>query len=113
MAAAASAASSATVGGETATALTALQAEVAALRQSLALMLETQATHTEMLRQLMEAAATPGEPETALSDALAKIAVLLTRQAGGLEAVQAVLMRLPQDVGQSVAAGVREALSGG
>jgi chemotaxis response regulator CheB len=96
-----------------ATALTALQAEVAALRQGLALMLETQTTHTEMLRALMEASAAPVESETALTDALARIAAILTRQTGGLEAIQAVLLRLPQDVGQTVAQGVREALSGG
>lgn len=107
------AASEEMAGGGTAATLAALQAEVAALRQSLALMLETQATHTEMLRRLMEAAATPGEPETALADALAKILTVLNRQSGGLEAMQAVLLRLPEDVGQNVAAGVREALSGG
>jgi hypothetical protein len=98
---------------DTATTLAALQAEVAGLRQGLTLMLETQATHTEMLRHLMEAAAAPGESESALSDALAKIAGILTRQTNGLEAIQAVLLRLPEDVGQTVAAGVREALSRG
>jgi chemotaxis response regulator CheB len=100
-------------GSDMATALAALQAEVAGLRQGLTLMLETQATHIEMLRHLMEAAAAPGESETALSDAMAKIASILTRQTGGLEAIQAVLLRLPQDVGQTVAEGVREALSRG
>ena len=113
MAAAASAASSVAASGETAAALAALQAEVAALRQGLALMLETQATHTEMLRSLMEASAAPAASESALSDALAKIAGILTRQTNGLEAIQAVLLRLPEDVGQTVAAGVREALSRG
>ncbi|HTW72025.1 MAG TPA: hypothetical protein VMB34_30445 [Acetobacteraceae bacterium] len=93
--------------------LAALQAEVAALRQALALMLEAQATQTEMLRQLMEAAAAPGESETALSEALAQIAAILNRQTSEMTAIQAVLLRLPEDVGQSVAAGVREALSGG
>jgi len=89
--------------------LAALQAEVAGLRQGLGLMLETQATHTEMLRQLLMAA-TPGEPETALADSLAQIAAILTRQSGALEAVKAILARLPQDVGQTVAQGVREVL---
>ena len=98
---------------DTATALAALQAEVAGLRQGLALMLETQATHTEMLRTLIEASAAPVESETTLTDALARIATILTRQTAGLEATQAVLLRLPQDVGQTVAQGVREALSGG
>ncbi len=80
------------------------------MRQGLGLMLETQATHTEMLRQLLMAAAAPGEPETALADSLAQIAGILTRQSGVLEAVKAILTRLPQDVGQTVAQGVREAL---
>jgi hypothetical protein len=101
-------------GGNTeAAALAALQAEVAGLRQSLALMLETQDTHTEMLRRLLEAAAAPTRPETALSDALTRIAGILTRQTEGLAAIQSVLLRLPEDVGQAVAAGVREALSRG
>jgi hypothetical protein len=98
---------------DTATALTALTAEVAGLRQGLALMLETQATHTEMLRRLMEAAAAPGAPETELSEALARIAATLTHFADGLGTIRAVLGRLPQDVGQAVAEGVREALSRG
>ena len=98
---------------DTARVLAALQAEVAVLRQGLTLMLETQATHTEMLRSLMEASAAPAASESALSDALAKIAGILTRQTNGLEAIQAVLLRLPEDVGQTVASGVREALSRG
>lgn len=106
-------AGNAAAAADTATAFAALQAEVAGLRQGLTLMLETQATHTEMLQALMAASAAPGTSETALSDALARIAATLTRQAGGLEAIQAVLLRLPQDVGESVAAGVREALSRG
>lgn len=103
----------AAAGKDIAAAVTALQVEVAGLRQSLALMLETQATHTEMLRSLMAAAAAPGKSEMALSDTLAKIAGILSRQTKGLEAIQAVLLRLPQDVGQTVAEGVREALSRG
>ena len=103
----------ATAAAETATALAALTAEVAGLWQGLALMLETQATHTEMLRALLEAAAAPGEPETVLADTLAQIAGLLSRQTSGLEAIQSILLRLPEDVGRTVAAGVREALSGG
>jgi len=33
-------------------------------------MLETQATHSEMLREILQAAAVPGEPEQALTDML-------------------------------------------
>jgi hypothetical protein len=57
------------------------------------------------------AATRPGEPERALSGALAQIAAMLSRQTSGLEAIQSILLRLPQDVGQTVAEGVREALS--
>jgi len=98
---------------EAAVVLAALTAEVAGLRQSLALMLETQATHSEMLRQLLIASGAPAEPETALAESLAKIAGMLSRHTGSLEAIQTVLLRLPHDVGQTVAEGVREALSGG
>jgi hypothetical protein len=98
---------------DAAAAMAALTVEVSGLRQSLALMLETQATHSEMLRRLLEASAAPAGPETALAESLAKIAGILSRQTGSLEAIQAVLLRLPQDVGRTVAEGVREALSGG
>ena len=93
-------------------ALRALATEVAGLRQSLALMLEAQETQSEMLRRLLEAAAAPGGPENELSDKLAQLAAILQRQTGTLEAIRSMLMRLPQDVGQTVAQGVREALSG-
>jgi hypothetical protein len=98
---------------DTAAVLAALQAEVAGLRQGLALMLETQATHTEMLRAMLTAAAAQSEPEEALSDALARVAAILGDQTGKLAAIHTVLQRLPQDVGQSVAEGVRTALSRG
>ena len=96
---------------DVATAVTALTAEVAGLRQSLALMLETQATHSEMLRQLLEAAAAE-EPDSALVDTLAQIAARLREQGRQLEAVEALLRQLPADVGQAVGRGVRDALSG-
>jgi hypothetical protein len=72
-----------------AAALAVLATKVARLRQGPALMLETQATHAAMLRSLMEAAATPEESETALFDAPAKIAGILGRQTGVLEAIPA------------------------
>lgn len=96
---------------EATAALAALTAEVAGLRQSLALMLETQATHSEMLRQLLEAAAAPTEPETRLADVLARIAATLRDQGRQIEAVEAILRQLPADVGQAVGRGVRDALS--
>jgi hypothetical protein len=65
---------------EATAALATLTAEVARLRQSLALMLETQATQSEMLRQLLEAAAAPTEPENRLADVLAQIAATLRDQ---------------------------------
>jgi hypothetical protein len=99
---------------ETTTAtLAAFQAEVSGLRQGLTLMLETQSTHTEMLRVLLTAAAAQTEPEEALSDALARIAAILGDQTGKLAAMHTTLLRLPQDVGQAVAEGVRAALPRG
>jgi hypothetical protein len=97
--------------GESAAALTALMAEVAGLRQSLALMLETQGTHSKILRQLLEAAAAPVEPENRLAVALEQVAATLRDQGQQLGAVEAVLRQLPADVGQAVGQGVREALS--
>ena len=99
------------MGDEATAALAALTAEVAGLRQSLALMLETQATHSEMLRRLLEAAAAPAEPENRLADALAQIAATLRDQGRQIEAVEAILRQLPVDVGQAVGRGVRDALS--
>jgi hypothetical protein len=98
---------------EAITALRGLAAEVAGLRQSLALMLEAQETHTEMLQQLLAAAAAPGAPEHELSDKLAQLAAILHHQTITLEAIRSMLLQLPQDVGQTVAQGVREALAGG
>ena len=73
---------------EATAALAALTAELAGLRQSLALMLETQATHSEMLRRLLEAAAAPAEPENRLADALAQIAATLRDQGRQMSARQ-------------------------
>jgi ABC-type transporter Mla subunit MlaD len=91
--------------------LAALTAEVAGLRQSLALMLETQATHTEMLRALLEAATAPEGPEDRLAAALAQIAATLRDQGRQLESVEGVLRQLPADVGRAVGQGVRAALA--
>jgi hypothetical protein len=93
--------------------LAALQAEVAGLRQGLGLMLETQATHTEMLRHLLTAAAAPEAAESTLADNLTRIATTLDRQSGDLEALRTVLDGLPREIGAMVAQGVREALGEG
>lgn len=92
--------------------LAGLQADLAALRQGLGLMLETQAVHSELLRQLLVAAAAPAEAEGPLADSLAEIAGLLARQGDSLAALQGQLAGLPREVGDSVAHGVRDALRG-
>jgi hypothetical protein len=88
----------------------ALRRAVERLEQGLRLMLETQATHTELLGKLMEAAAKPGAPEDALSDALAQIATALRQQTDSMGAIQASFAALPDQVADAVAEGVRDAL---
>jgi ABC-type transporter Mla subunit MlaD len=92
--------------------------EVAELRQSvdrltqgLQLMLETQATHSEMLGKLLVAATQPTPQETELGAVLARIAALLGDQTRQLEAVRTILKALPADVGTAVAASVRDGLA--
>jgi len=48
---------------EIAAKLVSLREAIERLEQGLGLMLETQAAHSEMLREILQAAAAPGEPE--------------------------------------------------
>lgn len=110
---ASSTANPAPLSGDLAGTLKALQTEVAALRQSLSLMLETQATHTEMLRQVLEAASAPVPGEGSLTETLSRISAALTQYANGLGAIRTVLERLPADVGAAVAQAMRDTLPRG
>ena len=98
--------------GDTASELAGLRTAVDRLTQGLQLMLETQATHTEMLRAVLQATAHAGPQEQELADVLARIAATLLGQTGRLEAILVVLRSLPSDVGTAVAASVRDGLAG-
>jgi hypothetical protein len=91
--------------------LAALRLAVERLTQGLQLMLETQATHTEMLRQLQEAAAAEPEPSP-VADTLAQLAATLRHHSEVLEGVRVGLEGLPGEVGSAVAQGMRAALAG-
>lgn len=87
-----------------------LRLAVDRLTQGLTLMLETQATHTEMLRQLLQAAAAPMPEESPVAEALTKLAATIAAQTLLLHEVGRGLERLPGEVGREVAGGLRAAL---
>lgn len=88
-----------------------LRLAVQRLTQGLQLMQEAQATQTEMLRAVLEAAAAPTEPGTRPESTLEQIATTLGEQTILLGAVRASLEALPRDVGQAVGEGLRQALT--
>ena len=98
--------------GDVAGELAGLRTAVDRLTQGLQLMLETQATQTEMLRAVLEAASSPAPADRELSDQLARIAATLQAQGGSLQAILKTRPSLPADVGTAVAASVRDGLAG-
>ena len=74
-------------------------------------MLETQATHTEMLLQLLMAASGPAPEESPVAEALTHLAAAIGAQTLLLHEVSRGLERLPEEVGREVAGGLRTALS--
>jgi small-conductance mechanosensitive channel len=90
--------------------LTELRTAVDQLTQGLQLMLETQATHTEMLLKLLQAATQPASPSQALEATLTQIATILRDHGGKLDALHSVMKSLPSDVGSAVALSVRDGL---
>ncbi len=91
--------------------LAALRLSVERLSQQVQEVLETQATHSEMLQRIEEAAAAPVAPEHALADTLAQIAAILGEQTHRLRAIEAVMAQLPADVGVAVGQAVRDGLA--
>ena len=89
----------------------ALRLAVDRLTQGLTLMLETQATHTEMLLQVLIAASDPTSEESPVAEALTKLAATIAAQTLLLHEVNRSLERLPEEVGREVAGGLRAALS--
>lgn len=79
-----------------------LRTDVQALTQGLILMQEGQATHTEMLRELLQMAGQEPGPSP-LADALAQIVVLLTANQAAVERLGGQLATLPEQLGSQVA----------
>ena len=88
-----------------------LRLAVDRLTQGLTLMLETQVTHTEMLRQLLMAASGPVPEESPVAKALTHLAAAIGAQTLLLHEVSRGLECLPEEVGREVAGGLRAALS--
>ena len=87
-----------------------LRTYVQALTQGLSLMQEAQATHTEMLRELLQlAAADPAH--SPLADVMAQILVVLTGNQAALERLGGQLAGLPEHIGSQVARAVEKALA--
>ena len=95
----------------------AVTAELAQLRQSveqltsgLQAMLETQATQTEMIRRLLEAATAPAESEVNVAALLQRISGQLELQQGKLDSVFHAFSTLPRQFGEAVAQQVTQAM---
>jgi hypothetical protein len=94
------------------TELAGLRVAVERLTQGLRLMLETQATQTEMLRAVLEAATQPPPEGGQLEIALDSILTQLRDQSGRLERIVEATQTLPAEIGAAVAASVRDGLAG-
>ncbi|MGI4943959.1 MAG: hypothetical protein ACRYHQ_25945 [Janthinobacterium lividum] len=92
--------------------LNGLRRSVDQLVQGLGAMLEIQATHTEMVCQLLAAATLPDkpEPENRLGKQLDRIMLLLAGQGSKLAEIGATLRNLPTEVGSAVSREVASAL---
>lgn len=88
-----------------------LRVSIDRLAQGLQLVVETQQTHSEMLRELLVAAAAPEPKGSPLNDALAAVATGLREQMTSLNAVQRTLAQLPAEVGSAVTQSLQAALS--
>jgi hypothetical protein len=97
---------------EIASELASLREAIERLEQGLGLMLETQGTHSEMLREILHAAAAPTEAEQPLTDMIARLLATMDGQHAELAAIGEVMRRLPADVGSAVAGAVRDGLKG-
>ncbi len=90
-----------------------LRTDVQALTQGLLQMVETQDTHSEMLRQILGAATQPPPAENPLETLLAQVVVRLGEQTAALEQIGDALGRLPSDMEKAVVRGVRLAVDDG
>jgi len=92
-------------------ALAELRLAIERLTQGLLLMQETQATHTEMLSQLLAAATAPLPEESRVSDSLRQLTNAVAVQTSQLETIRVSLDRLPSEIGGKVGTAVRAALN--
>ena len=97
---------------EIASELASLREAIDRLEQGLGLMLETQGTHSEMLREILHVAAAPTEAERPLTDMIAQLIATMNGQNAELAAIGEIMRRLPADVGSAVAGAVRDGLKG-
>ncbi len=97
---------------EIASELASLREAIERLEQGLRLMLETQAAHSEILQEILHAAAAPAEPEQELAGVIAGLIATMNGQHAELAAIGAMMRRLPADIGSAVAAAVRDGLKG-
>ncbi len=97
---------------ELASELAALREAIERLEQGRRLMLETQGTHSEMLREILHAAAAPTESELPLTEMIGQLIAAMKGQHAELAAIGEVMRRLPADVGSAVAGAVRDGLKG-
>lgn len=86
-----------------------LRTDVQALTQGLILMQENQATHTEMLRELLQMAAQDPGPNP-LADVMSQILRVLTGNQAAVERLAGQLGELPEQLGREMARAVERAL---
>ena len=90
-------------GAEALTELDRLRRSVDQLVHGLQAMVETQATHTEMIRRLLVAATAPSDPEHHVARQLEQVVGLLVSQGVQMRTIGTTLKTLPADVGSAVA----------
>ncbi len=88
-----------------------LQHSMAQLQQGVVQLVETTATHTELLRAVLAATTAETGPEETLADLLEQIVGRLGDQASLLRGIGVSMARLPADVGAEVGERMASALA--
>lgn len=88
-----------------------LQHSMAQMQQGLVQLVETAATHTELLRAVLAATTAEAQPEDSLANLLEQIVGRLGEQAGLLRGIGSSMARLPADVGAEVGERMASALA--
>ena len=91
--------------------MAALQHSMAQMQQGMVQLIETAATHTELLRAVLAATTAETQPEESLANLLEQIVGHLGEQAGLLRGIGASMARLPADVGTQVGERMASALA--